>query len=90
MFGFSLTNLFIGLGMAVAGVAMVKFTFQLVNMTGAQGWLERYTGSGSTYGVYKIFGVVLAIVGLMVASGLGTNVMEFFFSPLKHLFKPLS
>lgn len=87
MFSFSISHLLIGLVMVGLGVLMVKFTYQLTNFTGAQDWLERYTGSGSTYGIYKIVGVLLALAGLMFATGLGNGLMEFFFSPLKGLFK---
>lgn len=88
MFSFSLQNVLIGLVMTMLGALMVKYTFWLVNTTGPQDWIERYTGGGSTYGIYKIFGVILAIIGLMIATGLGNNVMEFLFSPLKSLFAP--
>jgi hypothetical protein len=86
---FSVSNLFIGLAMVGAGVLGVKFTFQIVNMTGSQDWLERYTGSGSTYGVYKIVSVLLIFIGLLVATGFGDNFMNFIFSPLKSVFQPL-
>jgi hypothetical protein len=86
---FSLNNLIIGLVMTVLGVLMVKYTFWLANTTGAQGWLERFTGPGSTYGIYKIVGVLVAFIGLMIATGLGTPVAEFFFSPIKNMFTPL-
>lgn len=75
--------------MTVIGVAFVKYTFWIHNMTGPQDWLERYTGSGSTYGIYKLFGVFIVLTGLLVASGFGNNVMSFLFSPLANLFRPL-
>jgi hypothetical protein len=86
MFSFSLQTVVIGLIMSVLGVLMVKYTFWLVNTTGPQGWIERYTGGGSTYGVYKILGVIVAILGLMVATGLGNSVMGFLFAPFTSLF----
>lgn len=75
--------------MTVLGVVAVKYTFNLVNITGSQDWLEQFTGPGSTYGMYKIFGVLLVIVGVLVATGFGAPVMNFIFSPLKHVFSPL-
>lgn len=75
--------------MVVIGVLFVKYTFNITNMTGRQDWLEKYTGSGSTYGVYKIFGVLLVCVGILWATGFGTNVIDFVFSPLKSVFHPL-
>lgn len=85
---FSFNNLLIGLVITALGVLMVKYTFWLRNTTGSQGWLERFTGPGSTYGIYKIVGVLVAFVGLMVATGLGDNLMEFLFSPFRSFFTP--
>lgn len=85
---FSLSNLLIGLIMIGLGVLGVKYTFWLHNVTGAQDWLERYTGSGSTYGIYKILSVILVLLGILYATGFGENVVEFFFSPLLNLFSP--
>ena len=50
--------------------------------------LERYTGSGSTYGIYKIFFTLLVVTGILFATGFGDDVMNFFFSPLARLFNP--
>lgn len=86
MFSFSLQTVVTGLIMTVLGALMVKYTFWLVNTTGPQGWIERYTGSGSTYGIYKIVGVLVCLLGLLIATGLGNNAMEFIFSPLKGIF----
>jgi hypothetical protein len=72
--------------MAGLGVLGVKYTFWIHNMTGPQQWLERYTGGGSTYGVYKIFSTLLILIGILVATGFGNNVMSFFFAPLAHVF----
>jgi len=75
--------------MALAGVGFVKYTFQITNLTGRQDWLERYTGSGSTYGVYKLFGVFLVIVGILWATGFGGDVINFLFAPVYNIFRPL-
>ena len=86
---FDIAHILIGLGLMACGVLMVKFTFWILNVTGQQQWLEKYTGSGSTYGMYKLFGVFLVIVGILFATGFGTNVIDFLFSPLKSVFHPL-
>jgi hypothetical protein len=83
---FTWSNFFIGLGIFAAGVALVKYSYQLLRFSGEQEWIERYAGAGSTNGIYKIFGVILVIIGLLVATGFGNNVMSFFFSPLKNIF----
>jgi hypothetical protein len=86
---FSLGGLLIGSGLIIIGVVTVKYTFQAVNLTGRQMWIEKYAGSGSTYGVYKIFGVILVLVGILTATGFGDNVMNFLLTPLYNLFAPL-
>jgi hypothetical protein len=86
---FSLSHVFAGLVMVGGGICFVKYTFKLVNITGRQDWIERYAGSGSTYGVYKLFGVLLVIVGILFMTGFGGNVLDFFFSPLRNVFQPL-
>ena len=86
---FSFSHLLIGLAMIAGGFAMVKYTFKLLNITGPQQWMERYTGSGSTYGMYKLAGVAIIIMGILFATGFGNNLMDFIFSPLKGIFKPL-
>jgi len=73
--------------MAVLGILGVKYTFWIHNVTGPQDWLERYTGSGTTYAMYKIFFALLVLVGILFATGFGDNVMGFLFSPLVNLFK---
>ena len=83
---FTFKGLFIGIAMMALGVLGVKYTFWLHNVTGPQNWLERYTGSGSTYGIYKILSTLLVITGILVATGFGNNVMSFIFSPFLNLF----
>src|SRR5580704_7652141 len=84
---FSIQHLLIGLAVLAAGIALVKYSFQAVNITGPQHWLERYTGSGSTYGMYKLLGVAMVILGLLIATGFGNNVLETLLSPLKGVFR---
>jgi len=82
-------SILVGLAMTAAGVGMVKYTFQMTNFTGRQEWIEKYAGSGSTYSVYKLFGVALVIVGILVATGFGNDVMNFFFAPFLNTLRPL-
>lgn len=85
---FSLSHLLIGLAMAALGILGVKYTFWLHNVTGPQDWLERFTGSGSTYGIYKILSAFLVVAGILFATGFGDNVLSFFFSPFVNFFIP--
>jgi hypothetical protein len=85
---FSFSHLLIGIGLVVAGILMVKYTFAIMNMTGRQEWIEKYTGGGTTYSIFKLFGIVLVLVGLLFATGFGNNLMDFLFSPLVHILQP--
>lgn len=85
---FTLSGFFIGLTMVGLGVLGVKYSFWIHQQTGAISSLERYTGSGSTYGIYKIVSTLLIIVGILWASGFGHNVMSFLFAPIAGLFHP--
>ena len=87
---FSLSHILIGLGMVAAGVALTKYSFQIMNFTGQQDWIDRIAGPGNTNGVYKLFGVVLVLAGLLFATGFGNNLMDFIFSPLRRIFTPPS
>ncbi|HVQ43494.1 MAG TPA: hypothetical protein VMT30_00825 [Candidatus Saccharimonadia bacterium] len=85
---FTLSGLLIGLSMVALGILGIKFTFWIHNVTGPLDFLERYTGSGSTYGIYKILSVLLVMIGIIWATGFGHNVMDFIFSPFVNLFRP--
>lgn len=86
---FTLSGFVIGLLAAGAGALALKYNFQLVNLTGHQDWIESKLGAGSTYGVYKIVSVLLALGGVIYAVGLGDAVFGWLFSPLKGFFSPL-
>lgn len=80
------TGALIGASMVVVGVLGVKYTFWIHNQTGPIGFIEKYAGSGSTYGVLKILFTLLVIVGILWGSGFGHEVMNFLFSPLLSVF----
>ncbi len=83
---FSLSGLLIGATMVGLGILGIKYTFWIHNQTGPVGFIEKYTGSGSTYGVYKILSVFLVIIGILWATGFGHNVLEFIFAPFLNIF----
>ncbi len=86
---FSLSHFFIGLIVAALGTAAIKYNFQLVNMTGSQDWIESKLGGGSTYFVYKIFGLLAIVCGLLYATGLATPFFDWLLSPFAGIFSPL-
>jgi hypothetical protein len=57
-----------------------------MNMTGRQDWLERYTGQGSTYFMMKMFFLLILVLGILYATGLGVPLLTWIFSPLRDLF----
>ncbi len=87
---FSLSHLLIGLVMAAVGIAGVKWTYPIMNFTGRQDWIERFTGQGTTYLVLKMFFLFVLLFGILYATGLGDNVLNWALSPLRHVFAPSS
>ncbi len=85
----SWSSFIIGILVAGAGAAALKYNYQLVNMTGQQDWIENLLGGGSTYFVYKIVAVLVAVGGVIYAAGLGDAVFGWLLTPLKGTFGPL-
>jgi hypothetical protein len=83
---FTFSGFLVGLTMVILGVLGVKYTFWIHNQTGPIGFIEKYAGSGSTYGVLKILFTFLVILGILWGSGFGHNVMSFFLSPIANMF----
>ncbi len=82
-----LTNIFFGILIIAAGVFALKYNYQLVNSFGNDNWFEQHLGAGSTYGVVKIFSVLLILFGLLKIFGLDDDITRFIFSPLSGIFK---
>jgi hypothetical protein len=85
---FSLSHLLIGLLLAGIGGLGVVYTYPIMNFTGRQDWIERITGQGTTYFVMKMFFLAVALFGITYATGLGDNVLNWIFSPLRGIFTP--
>jgi hypothetical protein len=85
---FTFGHLVTGLLLIVAGVLIVKYTFQLANMTGRLDWVESKLGSGSTYFVYKLLGLAVIVVGFLYATGLAVPFFTWLFGPLRSVFAP--
>lgn len=52
------------------GFIIMIYRYQIKQFTGPISWAEQYLGSGGTYNLYIIVGLVISIVSLMY--GLGT------------------
>jgi hypothetical protein len=85
---FTLSQIIIGILMTGAGLAGVKYTLPVLNFTGNLYWIERYTGTGSTFLILKLFFLLMAVVGILTATGLIGPVVLWVFSPLKSVFHP--
>lgn len=83
---FSFSAFITGILVAAAGALALKYNYQLVGFTGHQDWIESKLGAGSTYGVYKILSILLAIGGVIYAVGLGDATFGWLLSPLNGIF----
>lgn len=82
----TLSGILWGLAAIALGILGLRFTYQIVNLTGNQDWIESKIGSGSTYGAYKFFAIVLVIGGILEATGLMPGLMKALVSPLRGMF----
>jgi len=82
--GFS--NFLFGLFVIAIGVGLLRFNFKLTNSFSRSNWFERNLGSGSTYIVFQLVAVLAVILGVLIMFGLGDNVMEWIFSPIRGIF----
>ena len=53
--------LVIGFG---AGVAFLKYSYQMTHLFGHNSWAETYLGSGGTYTMWRLLGVVVVLGSL--------------------------
>lgn len=57
-------NILISLGSVVFGFLIIRFCRFLVDNTGRIGFAENNLGSGATYSVAKLIGILFIIVGI--------------------------
>ena len=79
----SLTTIIIGLLIIGAGIAALKFNYQVTNSFGSSGLLSKYFGGGNEYAMVKILSIVAIFIGFLMLFGLGDNVLDFILSPLR-------
>jgi hypothetical protein len=77
---------FIGGFLLAFGILSLKFNYQLVGFTGNVGSIEKWLGSGSTYGFFKFISILLCIVGFLYMFGLSDAFFTWLFSPLEQFF----
>jgi len=47
----------------------MKYTLNWVSWVGKSQWAENRLGAGATYGMWKIIGIIIIIVGVLVLFG---------------------
>ena len=65
------------------GFVIMIFRYHIKQFTGPIGWAEQYMGSGGTYNLYILVGLVISIVSLMYALG---SIQDVFAATLGPLF----
>lgn len=70
----------------VIGVLIIWKTFPLVNMFGKISWAEQHLGSGGTYTLYKLVGLLVVLLSAMHLFG----ILDIFLSPFESVFGGLA
>lgn len=76
-------NILFGLLIIAAGTGIVMKSEQIYQNFGRIAFFEKYLGTdgGSRLG-YKLFGIVIIFVGLLIMTSLGSSFMNFALGPL--------
>ncbi|HNP75424.1 MAG TPA: hypothetical protein PKL09_03635 [bacterium] len=75
-------RIIIGLAGMILGFFMVWRPAAFLSMIGPQIWMEKIFGPGREVSGYKLLGVVIIIVSIMIMLGLIEGVLMWFFSPI--------
>jgi hypothetical protein len=65
-----LTRILIGLALVVVGAAITIKTNQLYEWFGSMDWADHYLGPGGSRLMYRLLGILMSIIGFMVATNL--------------------
>jgi len=64
-------NIIIGIGLVLIGVAFILKSEWFLQNFGSIGWAEEHLGtSGGTRLMYKLLGIILIFVGMLMVTGL--------------------
>ena len=74
-----LQHVLLGAIFAAFGFGVIYFAHWIVNNVAPIPWAERHIASGSSYGVYRLTGLVIMIGGLLYMIGQLDNVLRFLF-----------
>ncbi|TSC91883.1 MAG: hypothetical protein CEN91_579 [Candidatus Berkelbacteria bacterium Licking1014_85] len=64
-----MNKLLIFLASVGVGMAIIKYTFQLVNITGKSAWAESHIPGNGTYTMWKLIGLLIICFGFLYAIG---------------------
>ena len=81
----SVAGFFYGIILIFIGFLVLKYNYQVTNMFSRNNVFERYLGSGSTYFVMKMAGVLVMLLGLLMMFGLADDALRWLVSPLTNL-----
>ncbi|HZJ41570.1 MAG TPA: hypothetical protein VFD51_00955 [Patescibacteria group bacterium] len=76
-------HIFIGLALLAGGAYLVIKTEWFINNVGRIAWFEAKLGSegGSRLG-YKLVGLIIILIGVIVITGSGSNFIQWLLSPI--------
>jgi uncharacterized membrane protein YphA (DoxX/SURF4 family) len=80
-------QILLGLIMVVGGVLLLKYNYQVSNNLRIS-FAEQHMGSGGSYLLWKIIGVVVVIAGITVVFGFSDNILAWIFSPITNVVNP--
>ena len=64
-----LIRILIFLGCFGVGMSFIVKTLPWVNLLGKSAWAEQHLGGGGTYTMWKLIGIIIIIVGLLIMAG---------------------
>ncbi len=67
------------------GILVLKYNYQVANNLRIS-FAEQHMGSGGSYSLWKIFGVLIVLIGLTVMFGIWDNILNFILSPVTNAF----
>ena len=77
-----LGRIIVGIIAAAVGFLMVWKAGKFAEAIGPQTWLEKIVGEGNTIGAYKLLGLIIIIVGCLIATNLIQGLLLWFFAPV--------
>jgi hypothetical protein len=65
-----ISNLIFGLIGIAIGYVLIRYAYVITNNTSSIGWVESFIGPGRTVDFYRILGVVIILLSLLLSVGL--------------------